>query len=68
MNLRLFRITRIGDSSGLIEVAAEGVHFSDGTCAVRWMSDRRCTTIYNRIDALVALHSEGGRARIEWVE
>ena len=38
------------------EVQFEGVEFSDGTVAVRWMTECRSTSIWNTLDDLMTVH------------
>lgn len=38
------------------EVQFEGVEFSDGTVAVRWMTERRSTSLWGSLEDLMAVH------------
>lgn len=38
------------------EVQFEGVEFSDGAVAVRWMTECRSTSIWNTLDDLMTVH------------
>jgi len=38
------------------EVQFEGVEFSDGTVAVRWMTERRSTSLWASLEDLMAVH------------
>lgn len=38
------------------EVQFEGVEFSDGTVAVRWMTERRSTSLWTSLEDLMAVH------------
>jgi hypothetical protein len=49
------------------EVQFEGVEFSDGRVAVRWLTAKRSVSIWDCMDDLLAIHGhpEYG-SRIEW--
>jgi len=34
----------------------EGVVFSDGTCAIRWMTTCRSTSVWNSLEDMLAIH------------
>lgn len=34
----------------------EGVVFTDGTCAIRWMTACRSTSVWNSLDDMLAIH------------
>jgi hypothetical protein len=68
--MRLFELHRDHDVSGVsgTGVVAEGVEFSDGTCVVRWVTDRGSTVVWRSIDDVEAIHGHGGATRVVWVE
>jgi len=49
-------------------VVAEGVQFSDGTVALRWLSQWPTSVVFHDrgIDGVVAVHGHGGRTRVVW--
>jgi len=53
--VRRFHLRRIEDESGVsgTGIVTEGIQFSDGTCAMRWMTDTSSTTFM-----LVSMMSE----------
>lgn len=61
---RRFYLERNADVSGVsgIGVVAEGVEFSDGTVAMRWITNHtpRSTVIHESMDAVKAIHGHGG--------
>ena len=61
---RRFYLERVEDVSGVsgVGVVAEGVEFSDGTCAMRWLTKGKpaSTVIHESIGAVEALHGHGG--------
>lgn len=68
--MRTFRLIRLIDDSGVsgTGLVAEGVAFSDGTCALRWCTRYRSTAIYPSVEELEAIHGHQGHTVIEWVE
>lgn len=68
--MRRFQLHRDHDVSGVsgIGVVAEGVEFTDGTCVVRWLSDRRSTVVWGSIGDVQAIHGHGGATRIVWTD
>ena len=66
--MRLFRLHRIEDETGVSGTGdvAEGVQFSDGTCAMRWLTATSSTAIYASIEDLEKIHGHGGRTRVRW--
>lgn len=69
--MRTFELHRDEDETGIsgTGVVAEGVEFSDGPVALRWIvGDHRSTVVWPSIEAVEAIHGHGGRTRIVWVE
>lgn len=68
--MRRFRLKRNEDESGVSGVGyvAEGIQFSDGTCAMHWTSVTSCTAIYHSHVELIHIHGHGGKTEIEWVD
>lgn len=66
--LRLFNLVRATDVSGVsgTGVVAEGVQFSDGSCVMRWLSDKTSTAIYKDADRLISIHGHEGATKIDW--
>lgn len=46
---------------------AEGVEFSDGKVAIRWMGRYQSTVIWDSIEAAVAIHGHDGKTEIQYV-
>lgn len=67
---RRFQLFRIEDETGVsgTGVIVEGVEFSDGSVALRWLSDRTSTAIYGSIDDVEAIHGHGGKTRVQWID
>jgi len=69
MSAQLFELHRDEDKSGIsgTGVVAEGVLFSDGPVALRWIiGEHRSTVIWPCIAAVEAIHGHGGKTRIVW--
>lgn len=68
--MRAFELHRAEDVSGVsgIGVVAEGIEFSDGTVALRWLSDWPTSVVFHDrgIEAVEMIHGHGGRTSIVW--
>lgn len=64
---RTFAVLRHRDHSGVSGTGfvAEGVVFSDGTCALRWLGCDPTTTLFTSIEQLIRIHGHGGAT---WVQ
>jgi len=67
--MRLFLLVRDEDVSGVsgTGIVAEGVEFSDGTVAMRWLRRPFSVAFYGSIRDVVAVHGHGGRTRVKWL-
>lgn len=67
--MRNFVLRRDEDVNGVsgVGVVAQGVEFTDGTVAMRWMGSLRSTAIYNSIEDVEAIHGHEGRTRVVWL-
>jgi hypothetical protein len=45
-------------------VVAEGIEFSNGYCAMSWLTPMHSVAVYPNIRQLEAIHGHNGRARI----
>jgi hypothetical protein len=66
-----FHLQRDEDESGVSGTGcvAEGVEFSDGTVALRWVvGARHSTGVYDDIGDVVAIHGHQGKTRVAWHE
>lgn len=66
----MFELHRDVDESGVsgTGVVTEGVVFSDGTAAMRWLTTHSSTCIYTSIDDVVTIHGHDGRTRLVWLD
>lgn len=65
-----FQLERSEDVSGVsgIGIVAEGVAFSDGSVALRWLSDWPTSVVFHDrgVESVKAVHGHDGRTRIVW--
>lgn len=69
--MRAFRLIRDVDISGVsgTGAVAEGIEFSDGTVAMRWLSDWPTSVVFHTrgIESVKQVHGHNGATRIEFV-
>jgi hypothetical protein len=65
---RRFYLDRQEDATGISGTGkvAEGVEFSDGSCAVRWLTRVRSIVFYNSIADVDYIHGHNGATKITW--
>jgi hypothetical protein len=67
---RAFHLVRDTDVTGVsgTGVVAEGVAFSDGTVALRWLSAWPTSVVFHDrgVEAVEAVHGHDGATRIVW--
>lgn len=65
-----FHMVRDVDHTGIsgTGVVAEGVLFSDGTVALRWLGKNSSTGIWQSMDKVLSVHGHGGATRIEFLD
>jgi len=66
---RAFQLVRDEDETGIsgTGVVAEGAEFSNGMCALCWLTAMHSVAVYPNIRQLVAIHGHNGRARIVYL-
>lgn len=66
--MRMFYLWRVVDETGISGTGfvAEGVQFTDGTCALRWLTKHSSTCTYANLDDMKAIHGHGGKTRVLW--
>lgn len=64
--MKRFVLDRHEDESGVsgTGLVAEGVVFSDGTCALRWLGDLRSTAVYESLADIEAIHGHSGKTLV----
>jgi hypothetical protein len=68
--MKRFRLIREVDVSGVsgTGIVTEGVMFSDGTCAIRWLTKITSSALYNSVEDVIAIHGHEGATNIEWID
>lgn len=63
---RKFKLVRDDDETGISGegVVAEGIEFSNGMCAMCWLTAMHSVAVYPNVRQLEAIHGHNGRARI----
>ena len=60
--MRNFWLERTKDDTGIsgLGVVAEGVQFTNGKCAISWLTNLTSTTIYDDIETVEKIHGHNG--------
>lgn len=68
--MRRFHLRRIEDETGIsgTGVVVEGIQFSDGTVAMRWLTSTTSTGIYSSMRDVLYIHGHEGRTVVEWLD
>jgi len=66
--MRCFWLERLEDVSGSSGTGfvAEGVEFSGGKCAIRWMTAVTSIAVYDSLADLEAIHGNNGKTKVVW--
>lgn len=64
--MKLFHFYRVEDHSGVSGTGpvVEGVQFTNGWCALRWISNKSSICFYQSIDDVKSIHGHGGKTEI----
>jgi hypothetical protein len=64
--MKLFHLYRAEDLTGVSGTGpvVEGVEFTNGWCAIRWISARSSICFYQSIEDVRAIHGHGGRTEL----
>jgi len=67
--MKYFVLERFEDVSGIsgLGIIAEGIIFSDGTVAYRWLSDIATTVLADNIDIVEKLHGHDGKTALRYI-
>jgi hypothetical protein len=70
LGIRRFVLNRSEDISGTsgVGIVAEGVRFSDGTVALRWVTSLVSTAVYESVEDLIAIHGHDGATTVVWAD
>jgi len=66
--IKPFYLDRIVDETGIsgTGVIAEGVQFSNGKCAMCWLTKNFSIGIYDDVETLIAIHGHDGKTVLRW--
>lgn len=67
--MRTFCLVRHEDETGIsgTGVVAEGIEFTDGRVALRWIvGENRSTVTWDSVAAVLAIHGHNGKTEIRW--
>lgn len=66
--MRAFMLNRFEDETGVsgTGAVAEGVEFSDGRVAMRWMTETASVAFYDCIEHVEQIHGHGGKTQVEF--
>lgn len=64
--MKLFHFYRIEDQSGVSGTGpvVEGVEFTNGWCAIRWLSETSSMCFYQSLEQVKAVHGHSGKTEI----
>lgn len=64
----VFELVRLKDETGISGTGrvAEGIVFSDGSVALRWLTKHRSTSFYESAREVLAIHGHGGKTEIRY--
>jgi hypothetical protein len=70
MRMRRFQLHRDEDATGTsgAGIIAEGCEFSNGTCALTWLSPFITTSTWSSIKAVDIIHGHSGKTRVVWID
>lgn len=68
--MRRFVLNRSVDVSGVsgTGVVVEGVEFTDGTVAIKWLGDRPSMVFWNNMEDAIGIHGHNGLTVVEWLD
>ena len=68
--MRRFLLVRHSDPSGVsgTGVVAQGVEFTDGAVALRWVGSHPSTVAWADVEHIRVIHGHSGRTVIRWID
>jgi hypothetical protein len=69
-SIRPFVLDRHEDESGVsgTGVVAEGVEFSDGHVALRWVTRHGTWGLYESVEVVEEIHGHNGKTKVHWLD
>jgi len=70
LSFRRFVLLRHKDESGIsgTGVVAEGVQFSNGKCALSWLTDVSSVAVYESPKDVLRIHGHSGYTEVRWID
>ncbi|SDL28632.1 hypothetical protein [Streptomyces indicus] len=67
---RRFHLQRDIDETGTsgTGLVVEGLQFTDGTVALRWLTALTSIAVYRSVADVEAIHGHGGKTRVVWID
>ena len=68
--MRRFRLVRNIDETGVsgTGIVCEGVQFTDGNVATRWLNRIAQTCVWDSIEDMEAIHGHNGNTVVVWMD
>jgi hypothetical protein len=68
--MKRFILLRHKDTSGIsgTGVVAEGVRFTNGMCAMTWLTEYTSYNLYPSISYIEAVHGHNGQTEVVWLD
>ncbi len=68
--MKTFELIRHEDESGISGTGkvAEGIEFSNGKCALCWISKYRSVAVYDSLRELEQIHGHDGKTEVRWLD
>jgi hypothetical protein len=69
-HMRRFELHRDQDASGVSGegVVCEGIEFTNGMCAITWLTPVRCVGVYENIKNVEEIHGHEGMTRVVFLD
>jgi hypothetical protein len=70
LSFRRFVLLRHKDESGIsgTGIVAEGVQFSNGKCALSWLTDVSSVAVYESLKDVLRIHGHSGYTEVRWID
>ncbi len=68
--MKRFNLHRFEDETGIsgTGVVSEGIEFTNGKCAMNWITSVSSVAVYDSIDDLEKIHGHDGKTVVVWVD
>lgn len=68
--MRRFNLLRKEDETGIsgTGVVAEGIKFTNGKCAMNWLTSVSSVAVYDSMVELVQIHGHEGKTIVVWMD